>query len=253
MTVMQDSMQNWTKAIGVQVVLSLTLLAGLDAYYNTPPVNAVSEKTLNIITVSGKGEISITPDVAYVQFGLLTEGKTAQEAQQKSAELFSRIQEEIKKQGVEKADIKTVRYNTQPDYRWEKEQNILKGYRSEHIVEVTYREMDAIGSLLDSVSKAGVNRIENIRFSTEKVDEYEIMALQNAVNNAKNKAEALAKISGKKIKEVLTIQELGTATPPVIYREAISMKAEAAMQDTSTTINQGQLTITSQVQVTYEF
>ncbi|WP_164985018.1 SIMPL domain-containing protein [Ammoniphilus sp. CFH 90114] len=252
---MKDSRRIWRKSITVPVVLALMVGAGFAISSALQPVSvsAISESRINTITVAGKGEITITPDVAYVQFGLNTEGKTAQEAQQKNAQLFSQIQDAIQKQGVDKADIKTVRYYTQPDYRWEKEQNVLKGYRTEHIVEVTYRKMDDIGYFLDTVSNAGVNRVENIRFSTEKEDEYQIEALEQAIDHAKKKAEALAARSGKKIKDVIIIEELGTSTPPIVYREANLMKSEAAVQDSSTVINQGELKMITQVQVTYEF
>jgi uncharacterized protein YggE len=251
LVVVKGLTQIWTIGKVVPIALALVLAGGWVAYSKTPPVSAVTEERVNTITVSGKGEVSITPDVAYVQFGLNTEGNTAQEAQQKNAKLFSQIQEAIIKQGVEQSDIKTVVYNTHPDYKWEKEQNVLKGYRSDHIVEVTYRKMDSIGSLVDTVTKAGVNRIDNIRFGTEKENEYAIKALENAVDHAKKKAEALATKSGKKVKDVIAIQESGTSNPPVMYREAASEKA--ASLDASTTINQGELKVTAHVQVTYEF
>ncbi|RKD22102.1 hypothetical protein BEP19_13435 [Ammoniphilus oxalaticus] len=248
-------MQNGSKGLVVRVALSLALVGGLAAHFQATPVSAATEVARNTITVAGKGDVLMTPDVAYVQFGLITEGQSAQQAQQKNAELFKEIQAAIKQQGVGEADVKTSRYDTHPDYRWENEQNVLKGYRSEHILEVTYREMDQIGSLLDAVSKAGANRIESVRFGAEKVDEYEMIALQKAVDHARKKADALAKGLGKQVKEVVAIQEFGTVAP-LQYRNAMSIAAdgEAAMQNsTATTINHGQLTLTSQVQVTFEF
>lgn len=251
---LKGSVIRWTGGKMVPILLALTLTGAWTGTANMPQASA-SVTAVNTITVSGTGEIAITPDVAYVHFGLNTEGKTAQEAQQKNAEVFTRIQQEIIKQGVSLADIQTIRYNTQPDYRWEKDQSVLKGYQAEQIIKVTYRKMDSIGTLLDAVTKAGVNRIENIQLGTVKKEEYEVRALEKAVDQAKNKADALAKRSGKSVKQVIAIQELGTTMPPILYREEnlTMMKAEAASQDVSTTINQGQLTITAQVQVTYEF
>jgi len=245
----------WLKLFAVPIALVLMFGCGLVfAQFSTPDVQAAGVEQINTITVSGKGVVTITPDVAYIQFGLNTEGKSAQEAQQKNAELFSKIQDAIEKQGVQKADIKTVRYYTQPDYQWEKDKNVLKGYRSEHMVEVTYRKMDAIGALLDAVSKEGVNRIDNVRFGTEKEEEYEIQALEKAVDNASEKASALAVKAGKTVKGVIVIQESGTSAPPVLYREAAEMmNAKSIAQEQSTTINQGELKFSRQVQVTYEF
>jgi len=245
----------WPKLIAVPIALVLMFGCGLAfAQFFPPYAKAAGMEQINTITVSGKGEITIAPDVAYIQFGLNTEGKSAQEAQQKNAELFSKIQDAIEKQGVQKADIKTVRYYTQPDYQWEKDKNVLKGYRSEHMVEVTYRKVDAIGALLDAVTKVGVNRIDTIRFGTEKEEEYEIQALEKAVDNASKKANALAVRAGKKVKQVIMIQESGTSSPPILYREAAEMmNAKSMAQDQSTTINQGELKFSRQVQVTYEF
>jgi uncharacterized protein YggE len=197
--------------------------------------------------------MTVDPDVAYIQFGLTTLGKTAQEAQTENAKIFAKINDVLKAKGLTKEDIKTTQFSTYPRYDWEKEKNVLKGYQVEHMLQVTYRDMEQIGSFLDSVTAAGVNRIHNIQFSTEKNEEYEIKVLEKAMDNAEKKANALAAKTGRKVKGIIQINESGVTAPPVFKGYEMQESAKMAMDSAQTNISQGSLKIQKEIQVVFEF
>lgn len=213
-------------------------------------VTATGQENKQVISVSGKGEVTIQPDVAYIRLGLISQGATAKEAQQKNANEFDAIRKAIESFGVKAADIKTVQFNTHADYQWEKEKRVLKGYQTQHIVQVTYRDMEKIGSLLDAVTKAGANEIQNIEYSTEKREQYEIEALQKAMDHAKKKADALAAKTGKKVIGVVSIQESGVSSPIVYGHYAAEAKA---LDSAPTQISTGEMKIEANIQVEYQF
>src|SRR5690606_11827902 len=105
--------------------------------------------------------------------------------------------------------------------------------------------------LLDAVSKAGANHLGGIRFGTEKAEEYELQAIEQAIANAKTKADAIAKTVGSSVKDVLHVQQGGAGgvtPPPIVYA-----KMEAASMDMAggTSVQAGELEITTTVNVTY--
>lgn len=242
---------NWK--IPFLFALSVLVVALMFFPFQASPAAAIEQPIpINTITVSGKGEMTVTPDVAYIQFGLNTEGKTAEEAQAANAKIFAKIKDVIKAKGLSEQDVKTVQFNTYPRYDWENEKNVFKGYQVEHTVQVTYRDMDSIGAFLDSLTAAGVNRIHNIQFGTEKTDEYELAVLEKAMENAEKKAAVLAKKAGKQVKAIVHIQEAGTTAPPV-YRNYEMAESKEMSMDVQTSISQGSLKIQKQIQVVFEF
>ena len=208
---------------------------------------AAQDSQAKQIAVTGQGTITVRPDVVYVQFGVETSGKTANEAVQKNAQIFEGVKAAIKQAGVADADIQTVQYNTYPVYQDQK----LTGYRVQNIVRVTYRDVANVGKLLDQLAAAGVNRVESLAFSSEKMDEYEKQALSLAVKDARSKADALAAAAGVRIKGVVSMTESGAVQPPVFYMQR-QLSSDLA-KNAETDISPGQLKVEAAVQVNYGF
>lgn len=216
-------------------------------------VQANEDVVMNTITVSGEGEIEVEPDVAYVRLGVDTEGTTAKEAQEKNAQIMTKIRKALTEKGVEDKDVQTVQFSTYPEYEWLKEKRELKGYRVSHILKVTYRDLGQIGKLLDDVASAGANRMDQVQFGTEKTELYEMDALAKALEQAEKKAKLLAEKSGRKVKSVVYIRESGVSVPPVYKNYAMGESSEKSMAANSTQISEGMVKVRKTVQVVYEF
>ncbi|MED1664055.1 SIMPL domain-containing protein [Brevibacillus laterosporus] len=231
--------------------LTVGLLTGGSLLASVPAVHAQEAQIIRNISVTGVGNISIDPDVAYLQVGVETNAKTAKEAQEKNAKIFAAVEKVLKQEGLSEKEIQTIQFTTSPQYNYEdKAGPVLTGYQSQHIVKVTYRHLDKIGNLLDKLSAAGANRIDSVQLSTDKQAKYEGQALTLAVQNAKAKAEALAKASGVTVKKVLTISESN-----VIERPYMLAKSELSMQDSAargSSIAPGQIKVETTVSVQFE-
>lgn len=221
---------------------------------HTPMIaQAAEDQGTNLIQVSGSGEVTVTPDLAILQFGVETTGSSAQLAHQENAKIFAKINETMAGLKVDKKDITTVRFNTYPIYDWSNNKQELKGYRVKQIIQVKYRDITAIGNLLDKVSQAGANRVENIMYTSEKMDEYRMMALEKAMENAKEKADRLAKKAGVSIKGVNRISEGGITPTPIRYEDMSSKLTESAPAASSTQVYPGEMKIEASVNVVYTF
>ncbi len=215
----------------------------------TASAETIADKST--IEVNGIGKIAVKPDIAYINFGVMTEAKEAKQAQASNAEIFAKLKKAVLDFGVKEEDIKTVQFNVSPKYNWtESKGQELQGYTVQHMIEVKTNKLDDIGTLLDNASKAGTNQVNGIRFSTEKLETYELQAITKAMENARTKADTIAKASGKSVKSVLKVthNSNGGGYTPSFYGES----AKIAM-DSATQISQGELTIETFVNVVYEF
>ncbi|MBO8171940.1 MAG: SIMPL domain-containing protein [Bacillaceae bacterium] len=238
------------------LVLGALFFIGMLLYVGNPGADgngvraATQEEAGRTITVSGTGEVQIKPDVAYVRLGVQTEEKSAEAAQQANARAFEKIREVLDQHQISENDIETVRFDLWPRYDYMEQKRVLRGYTLNHIIEITYRDMDGIGGLLDDLSRAGVNRVDQIRFDTEKQSKYEIEALEKAIASARQKAEAMVKAEGKQVSGVVQMVEEGSSVQPVRY-DMVTVAKESASAETD--VYSGEVTVRKSVRVVYEF
>lgn len=209
-------------------------------------------RALNTITVEAAGSISIDPDIAYVNVAVETRGSTAGEAQQANADRFAGLEKVLYEQyKVDKKDVKTTGFSVYGEYNYtEKDGRKLVGYVAVHSLQVKHRNLGDIGKLVDALTAAGANRVDGIQFATEKSDQYELAALENAMENAKAKADTLAAAAGRQVQGVINIVQGNVSSPPGIWLETA---AKVAMDSAnSTSVQTGQIEIRVNVTVQYQ-
>ncbi|MCZ8513385.1 SIMPL domain-containing protein [Paenibacillus filicis] len=255
---MKLSAKNWLLG-GLTAVALVTISAYTFPNASKPSAvyaaNQTSAAEKHAITVNGVGELMVTPDVAYVTMGIVTKADSANSAQTQNAQNFANLEKVLyDNYKLEKQDVKTIGFQVQPVYSYADKEPKITGYRATQTVQVTYRSLDKIGELLDAASGAGVNQISGVQFDTEKRQDYEIQAIDKAMSNAESKAKAIAKDAGKELKGVINVSQLGNSSVPVRIDNvgAIAME-QADVSNATTSISPGQLKITTNVTVQYDF
>lgn len=245
--------KNLTKSI---LLTGAILLSGVFVAYLSPAQTIQAEElktTQKHISVNGKGQLQIKPDVAYIQFGVVTEASTAVKASQENATAMEKVKSVFKDLNISDQDIKTVAFNTNPQYDYSNNKQKLIGYQVQHIVVVTYKDLNNVGKVLDKLFDAGINRVDNIRYGTEKMENYENQVIALALKNAKDKATTIAKEAGVQIKGVSVINEGDSGyQPPVFYESANYDGGYAMKSSASTNISSGTLKLEKSVFVVYE-
>ncbi|MGG6314391.1 SIMPL domain-containing protein [Paenibacillus macerans] len=249
-------MKTWLKP-AASVLIAGSLIAGgtfLSGAINAPaPVYADGDMQKNVVTVVGSGELSVKPDVAYLSVGVVTEAKTAKEAQSANATKVAALTKVLKETwGIADKDIQTGQFYVQPNYTYnDKDGQQIKGYSAQHTLEVTYRDLTKVGQLLDAASSAGANRIDNIRFSTENPDQYQEQVIQKAMDDANKKAAAISKAAGRQLGIVLSISQASAGTP-VFTQNYKMMEMAAADSAVSTPVQPGEIDLQTTLTVMYE-
>jgi uncharacterized protein YggE len=208
----------------------------------------------NTVTVGASGSIKVEPDVAYLSLAVETRGAKAADAQQANADKFAVVEKTLyEKFAIDKKDVKTTGFNVQPEYSYtEKTGQVLKGYIAVHQIQVTYRKLTEIGKLFDALTAAGANRMDGVQFSTEKKDQYELEALKKAMANASAKANVLATSANRQLKGVINIVQGDVSSNPILYAQNDSMKLMESASSAATSVQVGQIEISSNVTVQYE-
>ncbi|MEE4194259.1 MAG: SIMPL domain-containing protein [Anaerolineae bacterium] len=237
------------------VVLFLLILSLL--VVSCQPQAVVEEKAEGnaqqaTVTVNGIGEVMLVPDVAYVTLGVRTESEEAGAAVSDNNKLADAIISALEAQGVEKKDIGTSSFNVYWNELWQGDgMPYKKVYVVENMVDVTVREFDNLGSLLDAALDAGANSVYNVRFDVLDKTEALAEARVLAVDNAEEQAAQLAAAAGVTLGDLVTISSW--STPAVIepsYAYGMGGAGGSGL-DSSVPTTGGQLVVRVEVNMVY--
>lgn len=198
--------------------------------------------SLRTVSVAGEGQVTITPDLATLIFGVESSGTDLAATQADNATRTQAVIDRLKSLNIAANDLQTTGYNIQPQY--DKDQK-LTGYRIVNSVRAVVRDLKNVGPTIDGAVNAGANRVSGISFDAANKDEATRRAREAAVANARQKAEQYAQLTNMTLGGVTQISETNSAPE---YRNTAPASAAAG----STPIEPGQGSLTITVQISYE-
>jgi uncharacterized protein len=205
------------------------------------------------IGVTGMGEASGPPDQAQINAGVQIVAPTVAEASRQNQAIVERIMKALDEQGISKKDIQTTNYSVWPEQRHDPRGNgeiTISGYNVSNVVNVTVADIDKLGAVLAAVTDAGANSIHGVNFGVKDNAALEQRARAAAMEDARARAESLAKLAGVKLGEVQSISMMqGGGFPMPMMGGGRMAMAEAA--GVVPGISPGQLSVSVQVNVTY--
>jgi uncharacterized protein YggE len=227
-------------------LLSIVLLGacGKVAYPPTYP-------NIRTLSVNGQGQVTLVPDIAYINIGVRTEAKDVSTALSGNTELAAAISAELKSLGVAEKDIQTTAFNVYPMQQYDKDGQISgTTYVVENTVNITVRDLAKLGKLLDATVKAGANNIYGISFDVEDKSAAIEQARELAIQDAREKAEAIAAASGVKLGDLQNVSVYNSSgvTP---YYDA-KMGIGGAESQAAVPVAAGTLIITADASMSYE-
>jgi hypothetical protein len=190
------------------VMLALTVWLGLkarNAWREYKFIGVPIES--HTITVAGEGRMSVMPDIAKISVGTVIERPSVAAAQQENTRIMNALNEELIVFGVAKADVQTANYSIQPMYNWNDGKQTLRGYQVTQDLRVKVRNLDKVGDILGAAGSLGANQIGGIEFTVDEPESVKQQARIKALQNAKNKAEALAQVVDVKLRRVISFSE----------------------------------------------
>ena len=203
------------------------------------------------ITIQGEGEVYAVPNIGAIDIAVVTEALKVEKAMSENTEKMNNVINALKTDfNIDEKDIQTQNFNINPRYEWNDNERILVGYEINQVINVKIRNLDIIGDVIQKSTDLGANDINSLSFTFDDDEALKKEAREKAIQNAKDKAEALEKDLGIKIVKIVNFYESSSipATRGVYYNEAMKISLESA---TSADIEVGQNKITSTVSITY--
>jgi len=203
------------------------------------------------ITISGVGDVYAKPDIGLVTLSVVTEAKTVAQAMTENTSKMNGVISFVKKQGVEEKDLKTTNFNISPRYEYNSKTGVrtLVGYEITQSLQAKIRDLSKIGAILEGATEFGANEVGNLQFTIDDEDALKIQAREEAIKEAKSKAESLAKQLGVKLVRITNFSESGSVPYP--YYKTMSLEAIGAAGETPQ-IETGENKISITVNITYE-
>jgi uncharacterized protein YggE len=208
----------------ILVISGVLLVAAAIAGVAQPHLGrSATSSTGSTITVTGNGSVDSTPDQASFDFGVTTNGATAAQALSSNSVQARAIIDALKKAGIPSADIQTTQVSLWP--QTSSNGKVITGYQASNSVNVT-APLGKSGALVDAAVGAGANNVDGPSLDTAQKSALYNKALDSALSDAKQKAQAIAGASGLTLGTVLKVHEGGQSTP-VVYAEAALGSAKA--------------------------
>lgn len=211
---------------------------------------AAAETTIPILAVSGSGVVQGAPDQAAITLGVVTRAETAGEAQQENAAKATAIHNALTVLGIEDKDVKTKDYNFRPEYGREGNERVVVGYTASNTIRVRVHNVALVGDVVDAVLANGANTIHSLDFSIKDTDALRRRALESAVKDARDKADAIARALGKSIVGVNHVSENTGMFQPRSTNGMMMKSMDAAVAE-STPIDAGTLSMTADVHIEF--
>lgn len=233
-------------ALGVALGITLLVSQARTGIAQTIPVQPQPREAG--ISVLGSGIVMATPNTARVTLGVEVTDASLANAQAEAARRMDAVVSRVKAAGISPDDIRTTAYTINAQYD---QSQALRGYQVQNQVEVRTTNVSGLGALLDDVVSAGATRIFGIRFEASNVDELKSQARDQAMQNARAKADQLARTSGVAVGRPILIEESDPAVTPVRAQTGVAPAALAAAPAPTTPIQAGELMIQTQVRVVW--
>jgi uncharacterized protein len=225
-------------AASVILIFSLTACAG--ATTQTPPANYLS--------VTGVGRTYLNPDIAYISIGVQTQSEDVASALDQNSAQAQAVADALTAQGVAAEDIQTTAFNITPQQQYSPEGQVIGTiYIVQNSVNVTVRDLQNMGKLLEAVVTAGANSINSISYDVSDKSAAVSEARRLAVEDAKAQAQELADLAGVGLGKVTGVSVYVNTPMPVTDGKYYGIGGASQVP-----VSAGQLVIEATSSMSYE-
>jgi uncharacterized protein YggE len=245
------------RAAGTALALAGLLLSGaiggggIAAAQDMATPSAGMAAGIPTVSVSGHGQVNVPPDTASVTIGVDVIQPTLAEAQEQATAQATALIEALKAAGIADEDIQTQYYsvNILRDYSENADPTLITGFEVMNQLQVTVRDTDTLGDLLDEAVQAGANSIYGVTFYVDDQTAAARDARTLAVEDARAKAEELAAASGMTLGPIVSISE--GAVPPGLPPMYAQRGGGMGMADAAVPVQPGSSTVAVDVMLTF--
>ena len=166
------------------------------------------------MTVIGSGQVQGVPDTLTANVGIEFTAPDVTTAMNQTNDRQQAVINALVGAGMDRKNISTTTVNLQPQYS-NPEPATITGYRATNAIEVKIHPTDAASKLLALIVSTGgdATRISSVSYSIADDSQLVKDARARAFQDAKNRADQYAQLSGLQLGKVLSISEASGSAP----------------------------------------
>lgn len=200
-----------TTIISVLLSVVIVLLTLILFPWNMMHWGDVSIKPSGTITVQGTAKMQVANQVAMFTAGVNSVGDNRDVATEEVNKKIEAIITALKAVGIAQEDIKTQNMNIYQNeelyYEDGRQKTRLGQWRVNNNIEIKIRDVNMVSTIANTITSAGANNVFGPNYSLDDTQEQDKDLLRQAIENAQEKAEAIASSTGKKLGALLTVTE----------------------------------------------
>ena len=177
------------------------------------------------VTVVGSGQVQGVPDTLTADVAIQFTAPDVTTAMNQTNDRQQAVINALTGAGVDRKDISTTDVSLQPQY--DSSSGSINGYRADNSIRVKIHPTDSASHVLAVIVGTGgdATRINSVSYSMADDSQLVKDARARAFQDAKNRAQQYAQLSGLKLGKVISISEASggaSTTPPAPPRSGIA-------------------------------
>ncbi|OQW61119.1 MAG: hypothetical protein A4S17_01825 [Proteobacteria bacterium HN_bin10] len=202
-----------------------------------------------LLSINADGTSEARPDLAIINLGVTTEGRTAAAALAENARRMTALTQALRNAGVAERDIQTSNVSVYPQQVYgEGQAPRITGYQANNNVTVKVRRIDNTGRVIDAAVAAGGNTVNGVSFTHADPDAQLDIARRDAIAEARRRAELYASALGMRVHRIVAVSEGGGFSPPI----PVAFERMQAADGAATPVSPGEIETRVSVNVTFE-
>ncbi|MGE2737311.1 SIMPL domain-containing protein [Mycolicibacterium vaccae] len=200
------------------------------------------------VTVVGAGQVQGTPDTLTVNASMESLAADATTAMNQTNERGQAIIDALVELGIDRRDLATTEASLQPQFGGP-DNTAITAYRATNSINIKIRDLDMASDAIGLVVSTGGDsaRVNSISYSIEDDSQLVRDARARAFEDAQDRAQQYAQLSGLSLGKVISITESTGTAPPVPMMPSSPRALEAAVP-----LEPGQQTVGFEVTVIWE-
>ena len=234
----------------LSVFMAVLCLVGAASLVFIIKANKSLPTSNNTISVEGRAERYVEPDIAKLSFSVSGRAVTVAEAQKIATDKINAAVKYLKDERVADKDVKTSSYQVYPEYKYyyakpadtvggaeilcyadycpppyNQEQKVV-GYRVEQSIDLTIRDIKNTGTILAGLGTTGIQNLNGPSFEIENYEKIAEEVKNEAIKDARAKAKERAKSLGVSLGKLVNVSD-GYYGGPIYAQAEMGMAKNA--------------------------
>jgi uncharacterized protein YggE len=175
------------------------------------------------LLVHGEATVSVEPDIAELDVGVISQAQTSQAAADQNAAKSKQFVTELQHL-IPAGGINSVNISVNPNYRYPKDgAAVITGFTASNTIRIVIRDLSQLRKVIETATQSGASSINRLTFDLKDEKAARGHALAQAASQAQSGAVALAASLKLRIGKLIRVEEV----QPVVISPAREVEVSA--------------------------